>query len=60
VKSIRALCPSLKLKGGISMGHIKKKKKKSGRYMSVGGTFFVVGFTFFLGFVLGFLIGNNI
>lgn len=42
------------------MGHIKPKKKQSGRFMSVGGTFVVVGFAFFLGFVLGFLIGSTI
>jgi len=41
------------------MGHQKKKKKKQGRYMSALGTFTVVGFAFFLGFVLGFLIGST-
>ena len=40
------------------MGHVKKKKKKSGRYMSAFGTFFVVGLTFFVGFCLGFLVRN--
>jgi len=43
------------------MGHIKKpKKKSSGRYMSMFGTFFVVGFTFLIGFCIGFLLGSTI
>ena len=38
--------------------HIKQKKKRGSRYMSVFGTLFVVGFAFLIGFMLGFLIGN--
>jgi len=40
------------------MGHQKKKKKKTGRYMSALGTFTVVGFALFIGFCLGFLVRN--
>jgi len=40
------------------MGHIKPKKHSTSHYMSVGGTFAVIGATFFLGFIVGLAVGS--
>jgi len=39
------------------MGHIRVKRSTR-HYMSVGGTFIVMGVCFFLGFIVGLLVGN--
>jgi len=39
---------------------VKEKRPKTSKYMSIGGTLFVVGFTFFLGFLIGFFVGQMV
>jgi len=41
------------------MGHIRVKKTTR-QYMSAIGTLFVIGFTFFIGFIFGVLVGLSI
>lgn len=38
------------------MGHLRIKRTTR-QYMSIGGTFLVLGITFFLGFLVGLAVG---
>ena len=41
------------------MGHIKVKNKTR-KYMSVFGTFVVIGLCLFIGFLIGFFVGQAV
>jgi len=41
------------------MGHLRVKRSTR-HYMSVGGTFAVMGVCFFIGFVIGLAVGSGL